>query len=375
MKTKIIANYLPQFHSIPQNDQWWGKGYTDWEAVKKCKPQFKGHNQPRIPLNSHYYALDQVEEIRRQVNLANEYGVYGFGIYHYWFSSKLKLLEKPAEILLNTKDINQHFILIWDNGSWKRTWSNVKNGFDWAPEFDNKNNEGHEGNGLLAELVYGDEKEWRIHFDYLLPFFKDERYIKIDGKPAFVFYQMENDYETIVQMTKKWDEWAKNEGLKGITFISRKNPSNLSLEYQFTYEPLARNTKKDLWTMRFKNVLNRFHPTLSLYDYDKVWKNIIKRATNCKNQKEFYGAFVGFDDCPRRGAKGKIIMNQTPEKFERYLKELVEISEQQNREYIFLTAWNEWGEGAYLEPDEENKYAYLEAIQNIVNRKGETYGK
>ena len=214
MKTKIIANYLPQFHSIPQNDQWWGKGYTDWEAVKKCKPQFKGHNQPRIPLNSHYYSLDQVEEIRRQSDLANKYGVYGFGIYHYWFSSKLRLLEKPAEILLNSKDINQHFILIWDNGSWKRTWSNVKNGFDWAPEFDNKNNQSHEGNGLLAELVYGDEEEWRIHFDYLLPFFKDERYIKIDGKPAFVFYQMENDYETIVQMTKKWDEWAKNEGLK-----------------------------------------------------------------------------------------------------------------------------------------------------------------
>lgn len=114
------------------------KGIQIGKQLKKCKPQFKGHNQPRIPLNSHYYALDQVEEIRRQANLANEYGVYGFGIYHYWFSSKLMLLEKPAEILLNTKDINQHFILIWDNGSWKRTWSNVKNGFDWAPEFDNK---------------------------------------------------------------------------------------------------------------------------------------------------------------------------------------------------------------------------------------------
>lgn len=123
----------------------------------------------------------------------------------------------------------------------------------------------------------------------MLPFFKDERYIKIDGKPAFVFYQMENDYETIVQMTKKWDEWAKNEGLKGITFISRKNPSNLSLEYQFTYEPLARNTKKDLWTMRFKNVLNRFHPTLSLYDYDKVWKILLNAQQIVKIKKSFMG--------------------------------------------------------------------------------------
>ena len=92
MKTKIIANYLPQFHSIPQNDAWWGKGYTDWQAVKKSKPQFEGHNQPRVPLNSHYYSLNQVDEIRKQADLANTYGIYGFGIYHYWFSSNLQLL-------------------------------------------------------------------------------------------------------------------------------------------------------------------------------------------------------------------------------------------------------------------------------------------
>lgn len=366
MKTKIIANYLPQFHSIPQNDAWWGKGYTDWQAVKKSKPQFEGHNQPRVPLNSHYYSLNQVDEIRKQADLANTYGIYGFGIYHYWFSSNLQLLEKPAEILLNTKDINQHFLLIWDNGSWKRTWSNVKNGFDWAPAFDEKVTDNRKGNGLLAELVYGDEKEWRLHFEYLLPFFKDDRYIRIDNKPAFVFYQMENDYDTIIRMTKKWNEWAKEEGLNGITFISRKNPSNLNLEYQFTYEPLARNTKKDLWTMRFKNIRNRIHPSLSLFDYDQVWKNIIKRAKNNSNPNEYFGAFVGFDDSPRRGAKGKIILNQTPEKFKSYLKQLVNISEEKNREFIFLTAWNEWGEGAYLEPDEDNKYAYLEAVQSVM---------
>ena len=187
MPVKIIANYLPQFHVIPENSEWWGNNFTDWVAVKKAKPLFKWHNEPRIPLNNNYYSLDNPDSLKWQANLAREYGVYGFGIYHYWFSSSLNLLTKPAELILNNKDIDINFFFIWDNTSWKRTWSVIKRGNDWAPDFDNASSQ-NKNNGILAELIYGEESDWEKPFNYLLPFFKDSRYIKIDNKPAFAFF-------------------------------------------------------------------------------------------------------------------------------------------------------------------------------------------
>ena len=125
-KVKILANYLPQFHQTPENDAWWGEGYTDWTAVKASKPLFNGHTQPRVPLDNDYYDLSNADSIRKQALLAHEYGISGFAIYHYWFSSKQKLLTKPAELLLEQKDLPIEYLFIWDNNTWKRTWSNVK---------------------------------------------------------------------------------------------------------------------------------------------------------------------------------------------------------------------------------------------------------
>jgi len=170
--TKIIANYLPQYHRIPENDKWWGEGFTDWVAVKKAISLFDNHRQPRVPLDDNYYDLSEVENIRWQAQLAKDYGIYGFGIYHYWFSSELQLLQTPSEILLSNKDIDIHFMFIWDNFTWKRTWSKLSVGNVWAPSFDEErqqdSNESVEDDGVLAELKYGDEKEWKIHFEYLL---------------------------------------------------------------------------------------------------------------------------------------------------------------------------------------------------------------
>ncbi|MBQ0066894.1 MAG: glycoside hydrolase family 99-like domain-containing protein, partial [Phascolarctobacterium sp.] len=135
-KVKVIANYLPQYHRIPENDMWWGEGYTDWVATKNAKPLFEGHRQPRIPLDNNYYDLSDVNTIRWQAQLARKYGVYGFGIYHYWFNSNMQLLQKPAELLLKNKDIDINFMFIWDNSSWIRSWSNIKECNDWAPKFD-----------------------------------------------------------------------------------------------------------------------------------------------------------------------------------------------------------------------------------------------
>ena len=214
---KIIANYLPQYHEIPENNLFWGKGYTDWIAVKNAKPLYDGHCEPRVPLNNNYYSLDEVKTLEWQASLAREYGIYGFGIYHYWFSSKLKLLEKPAELLLSNQQIDINYMFIWDNCSWKRTWGNVKNGNDWAPQFDReRHQQGEQGSSILAELVYGTEQDWEMHFNYLLPFFQDDRYIKIKGMPLFAFMVPSNDFETLVNMVDYWELLAKKAGFPGL---------------------------------------------------------------------------------------------------------------------------------------------------------------
>ena len=366
---KIIANYLPQFHSIPENDKWWGKGYTDWVAVKKSKPLFKGHLQPHIPLNGNYYDLSKIENIRWQVDLANKYGIYGFAIYHYWFNSNEQLLQKPGELILQNKDINTHFCFIWDNSTWKRTWSNVKFGNDWGIQ--NVNNSEDQSNGILAELIYGNEKDWKIHFDYLLDFFKDDRYIKIDNRPVFGIFNQDNGTEKLKQMCLYWDNLSKKKGFSGIYILGKRNHHGITItDYLYDYEPLKHGWLFDVfWGKVYQKLRTGTYKKLNKvdkYNYDKIWKGIIQSAKRNKNNKLFYGAFVSYDDTPRRGAKGKTVVGAKPEKFEKYMRRLIEISESQNKEYVFLTAWNEWGEGAYLEPDEKNGYAYLEALKNAL---------
>lgn len=369
---KIIAAYLPQFHQIPENDMWWGEGYTDWVGVKKAIPLFKGHDQPNVPLNHHYYSLDNSEEIFRQIEFANKAGVYGFSIYHYWFNSDLQLLQKPAEIIHKNPDWPIHYMFVWDNGSWKRTWSAIK-GNDIAPEADKTERDTHD-TGLLAELIYGDEVDWEKHFNYLLKFFDDPRYIKINKKPVFGFYNPDNDSETIIKMIRYWENLAIEKGFPGLFVIAKNNHGeNTITPYSFRYEPPFSG-----WETRniFDKLKNRIRIAVgkktrkpAKYDFDKIWKKILYNAEICTDPNTFYGAAVGYDDTPRRAGGGKVIINRSPEKFYEYMKELIAICRKQGKEYIFLTAWNEWGEGAFLEPDEKNKNAYLLSLAEAIDSK------
>lgn len=364
-KSKVIINYLPQFHEIPENNKWWGKGYTDWMAVKNAKPLYKKHIQPKIPLNENYYSLDDVNTIRWQAKLARDNGAYGFAIYHYWFNSNLNLLDTPAKLILQHKDIDLNYCFIWDNATWKRTWSNVKHANDWAPGYDDSETN-KKDNGILAELIYGDEKDWEIHFDYLLDFFKDPRYIKVNNKPIFGFFQPVNDFETIKKMVKYWNELAISNGFDGIFAISRDNYNNLDLEYKFRYTPLVPINKMSYLKYKLKDVIAKKSNSIRFYNYDKCWKQILKEAQN-SDSNTFLSGFVTFDDTPRRGKNGRIITGATPQKFECYMRELLKISTRQNKDFVFLTAWNEWGEGCYLEPDEESRYAYLSALRKAID--------
>lgn len=371
MNTKIIALYLPQFHCIPENDEFWGKGFTDWVTVKNAKPLFKGHIQPKVPMNGEYYDLSIVENVEKQAKLASEYGVYGFGVYHYWFNNEKNLLTKPAEILRDSENVGVKYFYIWDNNLWKRSWSNVE-GNDWAPMADNGMRTKQAGPQILIPYILGNEPDWENHYNYVKTHFQSPNYEKLDNKPVFgiITYSAE-----IREMCNYWNELAKKDGYSGIHFIFQYNEKVPSDQYQYTYQPhnaawynmsLYERIKRKICKMCSKTLGENY---IDSYDYSTVWKKLIK-TSRAQNQNTIYhGGFVSYDDSPRRGnLRSKILKGSNPQMFAKYMKELITVSEEQGKQYLFLTAWNEWGEGAYIEPDENTGIAYLEAIRDSIKK-------
>lgn len=369
VETKIIALYLPQFHCIPENDEFWGQGFTDWVTVKNAKPIYEGHLQPREPVNNNYYDLSEKSTILWQANLARESGVYGFGVYHYWFNNEKNLLTKPAEIMRDAEYLGVKYFYIWDNCSWKRSWSNVP-GNEWAPVIENKAMK-ENGPSVLIPYIIGDKKDWRNHYNYLRQHFLSPNYEKRNNKPIFSIIW---DSEEIREMCSYWDDLAKQDGFDGIFWIFKHNRFKSYPDWVtvYDYQPHYESIWKVNWPIRIMAKIKRIlcikeTPKLRYFDYDKVWQDIIKRSKNNKSTKIINGAFVDYDDSPRRGStRACIFKGATPEKFENYFRELYTISKKQGKEYIFLTAWNEWGEGAYLEPDSQWGKGYLNALKNII---------
>jgi len=363
-KLKLIAYYLPQFHAIPENDEMWGEGFTEWNNVRRAKPLFDGHYQPRVPLDENYYNLEDVNVLRKQAELAREYGVYGFCFYHYWFDEK-PLLEKPVLGLLDNKDINIPFCLSWANESWTNAWSSA----------DNK---------VLIEQKYGNKNEWKKHFEFLLPFFLDERYIKEDNCPFLVVYR---PYlcPCFSEMMDYFKEEAIKNGFNGIKIASQKfeDPDkNLKLydylDYHIEYQPQFNNlhplSKFDKFKEKINNLIIKlanydlyYHfkkLTITIYDYDIMWDYILSIKPDSKSVA---GAFVDWDNSPRYGERGSCFKGVSPERFEYYLKKQVEhVKNDYSNDYLFIFAWNEWGESGYLEPDMKNGYDYLKAIRNCL---------
>lgn len=353
-ETRIIAMYLPQFHRVEENDIWWGEGFTDWVSAQNAKSYFDGHNEPKVPLGKNYYDLSCKQTMEWQADLMHQYGIDGVCIYHYWFKNGRRILEKPAENLLAWNDIDMPFCFCWANETWARTWSNLTDYNCWSSESETENR----GNisGILLEQKYGNQADWERHFNYLLPFFMDDRYIKINEKPVMVFYKV-CDIHCFENMIDFWEQLAKRNGLKGIYVVGNRPRESQkdSLDKVFVSEPAYS------MSMCRKTVKNG----VTCYDYDEVWEKIL--GENIDNS--IIGAFVNYDDTPRRGKNGTVIENSTPEKFERYLSQLFQLNRGKNNELLFINAWNEWGEGMYLEPDEKFKYEYLYAIKKAKFQK------
>lgn len=349
---KIIAMYLPQFHHVKENDEWWGEGYTDWVAARNAKPLFEDHYQPHIPLNNNYYDLLKKESMQWQAKLMKEYGIDGLCFFHYWFKDGQRILEKPAENLLKWKDIDMPFCFCWANESWARTWNAIPGTNVWTIDAaGNQNND--EESAFLLEQNYGEKKEWEEHFMYLLPFFKDKRYIRIEGKPVIQFYRAGQIY-CLRDMILCWQQLAIKNGLPGIYIMAANLNGKLApgVDAEFLYEP----------SKSLGNVAQRAEKGVSTYSYDEIWQYILKPETG--RRKQYYCGVVSFDTTPRKGKYGTYFEGATPEKFGKYMMALMKKSENLGNDMVFVTAWNEWGEGNHLEPDEKYKYQWLEQIRN-----------
>ncbi len=348
---KILALYLPQFHAIPENDEWWGEGFTEWTNTKKAKPLFKGHYQPRTPAEERFYNLLDPDTQEWQSNLAQEYGIDGFVYYHYWFNGK-KLLEKPMEKMLTNSNITIPFCISWANEPWTRAWDGGER-------------------EILMPQSYGGPDDWLKHIDYLLPFFKDSRYIKNDNRPVLFIYRTAS-ITNCDEMIMLWEDILRQNGFDGIYLIEtlnsfQKDPILSSSKAAFTFEPMytIAHTRRSIMNRLFIK-LNRIFRNLPLMEnYDKLFSRIVTRdaSTAYSNKNAVVGAFVDWDNTARKGNRGIMVMGSSPTKFQKYIRKLISYATNINARYIVINAWNEWAEGTHLEPDNKHGIEYLDAVR------------
>lgn len=346
---KVLAMYLPQFHKVRENDLWWGEGFTDWVSARNARPLFQGHYQPHVPLNKNYYDLLDKKTMQWQANLMHKYEVDGVCMYHYWFKDGRKILEKPAENLLDWKEIQMPFCFCWANPTWARSWSGFQDADVWSTLYEKEEPESR--NGILLEQKYGTRRQWKEHFAYLLPFFRDSRYITVEGSPLFMIYNTA-DITCLREMLECWRMWAREAGLPGIYVIGgRCEGRTKGLDAQIFLEPA--HGKQGI----LDGVPGRHTFRLQ---YQEVWQNILQSQEN--GFRTYFSGFTGYDDTPRQGKAGVIIEGATPERFGEYLSEFMAKNAENGMDIVFLNAWNEWGEGMHLEPDERYGMRYLEKI-------------
>lgn len=358
-KPRIIAFYLPQYHPTKENDEWWGKGFTEWTNVGKAKPLYRGHQQPKVPTELGYYDLRLPETRQAQAEMAKAAGVEGFCYYHYWFGNGVTLLDRPFNEVVNSETPNFPFCLCWANESWhKKFW----------------NADGESSKKILAEQIYEGKVGSEKHFYALLKAFKDERYIKVDGKLLFAIYKP-LAFEHLKEFMDQWNMLAKKEGLKGFYFVGQTYDTpdiDIILSSGIDAVNIIR-----LWdgfkkqsklvskiARRWRMITNRPR----IISYKKIWPILV---SDREKQENIIPTIIpNWDHTPRSGAGGTVIEDCSPELFRKHVNQAVEIVSGKMAEHqlIFLKSWNEWGEGNYMEPDMIHGRGFIEALSSVVNQ-------
>ncbi|HEY6128538.1 MAG TPA: glycoside hydrolase family 99-like domain-containing protein [Candidatus Acidoferrum sp.] len=365
---RAIAFYLPQFHPIPENDEWWGKGFTEWVNVVKAVPRFPGHYQPHLPADLGFYDLRLPEARAAQAELAANHGIHGFCYYHYWFNGR-RVLERPVNEIWKSGEPDFPFCLCWANENWTRKWDGL-------------------GDEVLLKQRYSPEDDVE-HIRNLIPMFRDHRYIRIEDRPVFLVYRASQLPEP-KRTTDTWRKEAELAGLKGLFLVrvesfsnERSDPRTLGfdcgLEFQPQWALLAalRIYRRKWWHIRRLGTHERWLRKNSVYDYETLVQTTLHEA-----QPEYPRipcVCPGWDNSPRRAEGATFLVNSTPEVYERWLSEtvrrqkaLLAIAKDDAgagvpaESLIFINAWNEWAEGNHLEPCQKWGRKYLEATKRAL---------
>lgn len=379
MRARVIAYYLPQYHPIPENDRFWGKGFTEWTNVAKAKPLFRGHVQPNIPADLGFYDLRLAEIREEQARLAREAGVEGFCYWHYWFGNGKKVLDMPFNEVLKSGKPDYPFCLGWANHSWTtKTWEKGKS---FVSET------------MIFEQLYPGDEDYIAHFYDVLPAFQDHRYITVEGKPLFVIFDPDA-LEDATHFMGLWNCLAKENGLNGVYFVGRcdalptMNSSNLRKIDSLTkprYDAMLERGFDGINSVTLKyaefkatgvihkaihSVLRKYFEGIVLdkYRYDDIMANIVTPEDYC--DRIYPQLTPRRDRSPRAGRKAMIYYNSTPEGFRIAAEKAVQCVEQRDMDHrlIFLNAWNEWGEGAYMEPDIQFGHGYIDVLSEVLNK-------
>jgi lipopolysaccharide biosynthesis protein len=347
---RFIAFYLTQFHPVPENDKWWGKGFTEWTNVTKCTPLFNEHYQPHLPTDLGFYDLRVKETRHEQIELAKKYGIDGFCYHYYWFSGK-RLLEKPLFDMLEDKESDFPFCLCWANENWSRRWDGSE----------------HE---LLMEQKYRPEDDLNFIKD-IMPFLMDPRYIKLDHAPFLIVYapqNIPNPHQTI----KVWREYCKSVGIDKIHLCAALTHDNLDY-HQFGFDSGVEFPPNNLTGISTLEILKKIINLKEKFEgnivaYDEVVKFYLKR--NYAHNNIFYGVFPSWDNSARTrgGRTNTIVVNANPNNYAYWLSKAKEKTIKNfpgQERLIFINAWNEWAEGCHLEPDRKYQHQFLQATLNV----------
>ena len=381
MKVRIIALYLPQFHPIPENDLWWGPGFTEWINVVRAKPLFRGRRQPRIPADLGFYDLRLPETREQQARLAREAGIEGFCYYHYWFGGGKQLLERPFNEVVASGKPDFPFCICWANHTWSnKTWRRTS-----ALQRD----------GLMVEQTYPGREDDTAHFLSLLDAFRDRRYMTVDGKLLFTIYDPLG-FPHVGDFIELWQRLAAEHGLPGFYFVGM-TPSTLSFKItpDGKRQPAMPNLRSSaeiynhvlslgfdavnsfgkrrgemLYEGKVKNIAKAVMRRMGLpagsqcYDYERTVTNFFAPEDAWENV--FPTILPQWDRSPRVASADGVYVNVTPEKFGRHIRRAMDIVSRKEDEHriIYLKSWNEWGEGNYVEPDEEFGHGLLDALRD-----------
>lgn len=383
-KTRFIAVYLPQFHPVKENDEVWGKGFTEWTNVAQARPLFHGHYQPHIPADLGFYDL-RLEETRiEQAELARQYGIEGFCYWYYWFGNGDKILERPFTEVLKSGKPDFPFCLAWANHSWTTmSWTKVNNPNDIK---------------LIKEQKYLGEEDYTKFFYDVLPAFKDHRYMTVDGKPIFLVHSPTTipDVEVFIST---WRKLAEKEGLKGVYFIGSNSgvsySDNQSDKNRKHHLPNINDTGKlyqKLFDLGF-DAINSQNLARAMVKIEGAFMNFVRTAMNLKTRFKilkkcdqekvndnllteydeqnnvFPSIYPNWDRSPRVGKSAEILLTKsTPEAFKKILKMVsaIQKGKEDDHKIVFIRSWNEWAEGNHLEPDLKYGRGYLEAIKEVL---------